>query len=122
METHQTASVSTEVAEGNASDHLNHPDGITTLPRAEAGDMLPAEGKQSNLDDSKQNVPVTTGTQLNENNKEEEAMTRETIRRSTRVAARGQKLDYSEFPRYDPPADWTQPYGRVEGVAIAQSN
>ena len=43
------------------------------------------------------------------------------MRRSTRIADRGQKLDYNEYPRYDPPGDWTQPYGRVEGVAIAQS-
>ena len=42
---------------------------------------------------------------MNENNKEEEAMTLETVRRSTQNAARGQKLDYSEFPRYDPPDD-----------------
>jgi hypothetical protein len=82
---------------------------------------LPAEGKQENLDDSKLNAPVTTETLLNENNKEEAAMTRDTVRRSTRIVARGQKLDYSEFPRYDPSEDWTQPYGRVGGVAIAQS-
>ena len=106
MKTHQNASVSTEVAGGNASEHLDHPDGITTLPGTEAGDKLPAEGKQANLDDSKQNAPVTTETQLNENNKEEEAMMRETVRRSMRIAARGQKLDYSEFPRNDlPPED-----------------
>ena len=61
--------------------------------------MLPAEGKPVNLDNSKQNAPS------NENNKEEEAMMRETVHSSTQIAARGQKLDYSEFPRYDPPDD-----------------
>ena len=43
------------------------------------------------------------------------------MRRSSRIADRGQKPDYAEYPRYDPPGDWSQPYGRVEGVAIAQS-
>ena len=43
------------------------------------------------------------------------------MRRSTRIADRGKKSDYAEYPRYDPPGDWSQPYGRVEGVAIAQS-
>ena len=43
------------------------------------------------------------------------------MRRSTRIADRGKKLDYAEYPRYDPPGDWSQPYGRGEGVAIAQS-
>ena len=64
---------------------------------------MPVEGKPANRDNSTQNAPVITETQLNENNKEEEAMTLETVRRSTQIAARGQKLDYSEFPRYDPP-------------------
>ena len=109
------------MAGGNASGHKNHPDGITTLPRTKEGDMSPAEGKQANLVNGKQNASVTTETQLIGENKGEEAMTQETVRRSTRIAARGQKLDYSEFPRYHPPADWTQPYDRVEGVAIAQS-
>ena len=76
IETHQNASLSTEVAGENASDHQNHPDGITTLPRTEERDMLPAEGKQANLDDSKQNAPVTTETHLNENNNEDRALTR----------------------------------------------
>ena len=56
-----------------------------------------------------------------EKTEEEGARTREAVRKSARIAARGQRINYSEVPRYDLPADWAQPYGRVEGVAIAKS-
>ena len=63
---------------------------------------MAVEGKPANLDNSKQNAPVRTEPQRNEHNKEEEARKRETVRRSMQIADRGQKLDYSEYPRYDP--------------------
>jgi len=56
-----------------------------------------------------------------EETEEEGASTREAVRKSTRIAARGQRIDYSEVPRYDLPTDWAQPYGKAEGVAIAKS-
>ena len=59
--------------------------------------------------------------QLYGENEEEGAKTREAVRKSTRIAARGQKIDYTEVLRYDLPVDWAQPYGRSEGVAIAKS-
>ena len=82
---------------------------------------MAVEGKPAKLANSKQNAPVSTMLKRNEDNKEEEARRRETVQRSTLIADREQKLDYAEYPRYAPPGDWSQPYGRVEGVAIAQS-
>ena len=82
---------------------------------------MAVEGKPANLGNSKQKAPAGTVLQRNAHDKEEEARRRETVRRSTRIADRGQKSDYAEYPRYDPPGDWSQPYGRGEGVAIALS-
>ena len=59
--------------------------------------------------------------QLNGGNEEKGARTREAVRKSTQIAARGQRIDYTEVPRYDLPTDWAQPYGKAEGVAIAKS-
>jgi hypothetical protein len=83
LEDHQTASISTEVAREKAREHLDHSDGIPRRPGTEEGNMLSAEGKQTNLDKVKQQLPVSAETQLNGENKEEGAMTRETVRKST---------------------------------------
>ena len=68
---------------------------------------MAVEGKPANLANSKQNAPVSTMLPRNEDNKEEVARRRETVRRSTQIADRGRKLDYAEYPRYDPPGDWS---------------
>ena len=80
---------------------------------------LAGEGKQANLGNSEQKAPAGTVLQRNAHDTEEEARRPETVRRSTRIADRGKKSDYAEYPRYDPLGDWSQPYGRGEGVAIA---
>ena len=82
---------------------------------------MAVEGKPANRGNSKQKASAGTVLQRNAHDKEEEARRRETVRRSTRIADRGQKPDYAEYPRYDPPGDWSQPYCREEGVAKAQS-
>ena len=85
------------------------------------GDKLSAERRQTNIDKVTQQLPVHMKNQRYEENEEEGESTREAVRKSTRIAARGQKIDYSEVPRYDLPTDWAQPYGKAEGVAIAKS-
>ena len=72
------------------------------------GDKLSAEGRQINIDKVTQQLPVHMKNQRYEETEEEGASTREAVRKSTRIAARGQKIDYSEVPKYDLPTDWAQ--------------
>ena len=76
---------------------------------------MAVESKPANRGNSKQKAPAGMVLQRNAHDKEEEARRHETVRRSTRIADRGKKLDYAEYPRYDPPGDWSQPYGRGKG-------
>ena len=74
-----------------------------------------------NIDTDTHQLPITMANQCYGENKEEGGRTRATVRKSTRIAAKGQRIDYTEVPRYDLPTDWTQPYGKAEGIAIAKS-
>jgi hypothetical protein len=85
------------------------------------GQKSAAEGRQKNIDGDTQQLLVTMENQRCGETEEEGARTREAVRKSTRIAARSQRIDYTEVPRYDLPTDWAQPYGKAEGVAIAKS-
>ena len=66
---------------------------------------MAVEGKPVSLGNSRQKASAGTVLQRSAHDKEEEARGRETVRRSTRIADRGKKLDYAEYPRYDSPGD-----------------
>ena len=69
------------------------------------GEKLSAEGRQTNIDKDTQQLPVAMENQRCGETEEEGARTREAVRKSTRIAARGQRIDYTEVPRYDLPTD-----------------
>ena len=118
---HQTAPLSHTMTGGNTREHLDHPVGRTACSEMDEEQKSAAEGRQKNIDVDTQQLPVTMENQRCGETEEEGARMRAAVRKSTRIAARGQRTDYTEVPRYDLPADWAQPYGKAEGVAIAKS-
>ena len=118
---HQTAPLSNTMTGGNTREHLDHPVGRTVCSEMDEGQKSAADGRQKNIEVDTQQLPVTIENQRCGGTEEEGARMRAAVRKSTRIAARGQRTDYTEVPRYDLPADWAQPYGKAEGVAIAKS-
>ena len=110
---HQTAPLSNTMTGGNTREHLDHPVGRTVCSEMDEGQKSAAEGRQKNIEVDTQQLPVTMENQRCGETEEEGARMRAAVRKSTRIAARGQRTDYTEVPRYDLPADWAQPYGKA---------